>query len=212
MNTMSTAYEDGGRTQQKRRTRATLVDAARDLIAAGARLTVEDAAAAAGVSRTTAYRYFPSQRSLLIAAHPEVDRRSMLPHPPPGDPAARLDAVVLAFTAIVLDTELQQRAMLRLSLEQEPAVPNELPLRQGRAIGWITEALEGYVDLTGDELQALVAAIRATTGIEAFVWLVDVAGLSRERAQDLMRWSAQALLAAATSSGPPPIPSDHGTP
>src|SRR5215211_721723 len=116
MSSVSTAYEETGRSQQKRRTRAALVAAARELMAEGGRLTVEDAAAAAGVSRTTAYRYFPSQRALLLAAHPEVDQTSMLPASPPADAAARLDAVVQAFTRMVLETEAQQRTMLRLSL------------------------------------------------------------------------------------------------
>ncbi len=204
MNRMSTAYEHSGRTRQKQRTRAVLVAAARALLAAGERLTVEDAAVAAGVSRTTAYRYFPTQRALLLEAHPEVDRKSMLPSDPPEDPGARLDAVVAAFTATVLETEAQQRTMLRLSLDQDGGDRHELPLRQGRAIGWITEALEGRVDLTPAELRALVAAIRATTGIEALVWLADIAGLTRPEARELMRWSAQSLLSAATSGRPPP--------
>jgi hypothetical protein len=40
----------------------------------------------------------------------------------------------------------------------------------------------------------LVLATRAACGIEALVWLTDVAGLSREEAVELMRWSARALL------------------
>ena len=47
------------------------------------------------------------------------------------------------------------------------------------------------------ELQRLVIAIRAACGIEALVWLTDVAGLSRQEASELMRWSARALLRTA---------------
>ena len=69
---------------------------------------------------------------------------------------------------------------------------------QGRAIRWIAEALEPLrEELTGKELHRLVIAIRATIGIEALVWLVDVAGLSRPQAIQLMRRSAAALLADA---------------
>src|SRR3954453_15096797 len=79
MKIVSTGYEDAGRSRQKQRTRAALVSSARDLVSrAGSAPTVAEAAAAAGVSRTTAYRYFPNQHALLIAAHPEVDARSML--------------------------------------------------------------------------------------------------------------------------------------
>src|SRR4249920_1972929 len=142
MKVMSTPYEAGGRSAQKARTRDALVAAARDLVAAGATPTVEDAAAAASISRTTAYRYFPSKRALLVAAHPEIAATSMLPANPPQDPAARLDAVVRNFSAMILDTEAQQRTMLRLSLEADAAGRDPLPLRQGRAIGWIAEALD----------------------------------------------------------------------
>jgi AcrR family transcriptional regulator len=195
------AYEETGRVDQKRRTREALVSAARDIVARGHTPTVEAAAEAAVVSRTTAYRYFPNQRQLLAAAHPETAAMSLLPQDPPDDPAARLDAVMRAFTDTVADTEQQQRTMLRLSLEPHP---DALPLRQGRAIGWIAEALEPLSgELEEDSLRALVLAIRSATGIEALVWLTDVAGLSTPEALTLMRWSAQALLASARA-GPPP--------
>ena len=46
---------------------------------------VEDAAAAASISRTTAYRYFPNERALLVAAHPEI----IADVDASGEPAAR---------------------------------------------------------------------------------------------------------------------------
>ena len=207
MKVMSRPYEIGGRSAQKARTRDALVAAARDLVAAGVTPTVEDAAAAASVSRSTAYRYFPNERALLLAAHPEIAATSMLPANPPEDPAARLDAVVRNFSAMILDTEAQQRTMLRLSLEADTAERGALPLRQGRAIAWIGEALDGLRgDLSDEQFRQLVLSIRATIGIEAIVWLVDVAGLSRNDAIALMRWSAQALLQQAITV-PPPTPS-----
>ena len=196
-------YEIGGRAEQKSRTRAALVAAARDLVAAGQSPTVEQAAAAAFVSRATAYRYFPNQHLLLMAAHPETGSRSMLGDDPPQDPADRLDTVVQAFTALIVETEAQQRTMLRLSLEPN-ADRTSLPLRQGRAIGWITEALEPLRDrLTNDELRRLVLAIRSAIGIEALVWLTDIAGLTRVDAVALMRWSAQSLLHATLANAGP---------
>ncbi len=199
MRLMSTGYETGGRAAQKQRTRAALIAAARDLVAAGADPTVEEAAATAAISRTTAYRYFPTKRALLLAAHPEVAIESMLPADAPDDPAARLDAVVCNFTAMIIDTEPQQRTMLRLSLEATAIDRGELPLRQGRAIAWIEEALVGLRGrLTDQQLRRLVLSIRATIGIEALVWLVDVGGISRADAVVLMRESAQALLQRAT--------------
>ena len=189
--------------QQKRRTRNALVDAARDLVAKGVTPSVEDAAAAASISRTTAYRYFANQRALLTAAHPETSATSLLPPNAPDDAGERLDLVIKAFTRLIVDTEAQQRTMLRLSLEADPSDSGGLPLRQGRAIGWITEALtplRGRLD--DDQLRRLVFAIRSATGIEALVWLTDIACLSRADAVELMRWSARAMYAAALAGDP----------
>ncbi len=199
---MSIPYELSGRTRQKQRTRSALVVAARDLVARGHTPTVDEAATIASVSRTTAYRYFPNQRALLVAAHPEIEARSLLPETAPSDVVARLDAVVMAFLHLIVDTEAQQRTMLRLSLDPDPDHRGELPLRKGRAIGWIGEALSPLRGvMSAHDMRRLIFAIRSAAGIEALVWLTDIAGLSRKEAVQLMRWSAGALLRSAMVDG-----------
>ena len=195
---MSIPYELNGRTGQKRRTRDALIAAARELVANGETPTVEAAAEAASISRTTAYRYFPNQRALLVAAHPETGAASLLPDNAPDDAAARLDLVVDRFTRSNVENEAQQRTMLRLSLEADPVERAQLPLRQGRAIKWIEEALAPlHTEMSDAAVHRLALAIRSATGIEALAWLTDVAGLSRSDARKLMRWSAQAMLQSA---------------
>jgi AcrR family transcriptional regulator len=212
MTTVSIPYESVGRTRQKQRTRDGLVAAARLLVDEGLTVTVEGAAERAGISRTTAYRYFPNQRSLLVAAHPETATRSMLPDDVSADPHERLDAVVERFVRLIVDTESAQRTMLRLSLDPDPTQRGEQPLRQGRAIAWISEALEPLRGRLADEqVRRLVLAVRSAIGVEALVWLTDVGGLTREEAAASMRWSAQALLTATLTSGPPPTQAGTGS-
>jgi AcrR family transcriptional regulator len=195
---MTVSYVRTGRVGQKARTHDALVSAARDLLAGGSTPTVEQAAAAAGISRATAYRYFANQRALLVAAHPEIEERSLLGPDAPADPRRRLEATIDSFLQIVLDTEPQLRAQLLLSLEPAETEDDRLPLRKGRAIGWLEDALAPLADkLQAAELTRLVLAIRASVGIEALVWLTDVAGLSRDEAVDVMRWSGLALLRSA---------------
>jgi AcrR family transcriptional regulator len=197
---MSISYERTGRTRQKARTRAALLDATRELLAGGRTPTVEDAAEAAGVSRATAYRYFANQRALLVAAHPEIEAQELLGDHPPTDPEERLDRTVRALIRLTIETEPELRTMLRLSLEPRPG--EELLLRQGRAIGWIEQALSPLEGgLSRPALRRLVLAIRSACGIEALVWLTDVAGISRRQASEIMRWSALALLRAALAEG-----------
>lgn len=206
------------------------------LLAAGETPTVEQAADAAGLSRTTAYRYFASQRALLLAAIPVIDRDTLLGPGAPADVAARLDLVIAGQTEILRDWEPQLRAALRLSLDTAPldalppnAVPPNAvfpsavppagsPLRAGRAIDWIADALGPLAQSHPHvDRRRLAIAIRATCGIESLVWLTDVAGLSRDDAAALMRSSAQALLAAALAAppacqGPPAEPGIPGRP
>jgi len=150
---VSIPYEANGRVKQKQRTRAALIRAAQDLVAAGTAPTVEQAATAAGVSRAVGYRYFPNQHALLAAAHPETAATSLLPPNPPVDPAERLAHVVREFTSLITRTEAQQRTMLRLSLNADNDSRAALPLRQGRAIAWIGEALAPlHGQLTGEQI------------------------------------------------------------
>jgi AcrR family transcriptional regulator len=201
---MSIPYELTGRTQQKARTRKALIEAARQLLAEGVTPTVERTADRAEVSRATAFRYFANQRGLLVATYPHLEEASLLGAAAEEDPLVRLDAVTEELARRILEYEQELRAHLRLSLEPAAAQSDELPLRQGRAIVWIDDALSPLRDrMPARDLRRLVLAIRATLGIEAMVWLTDVGGVSREEAVDIMRSSARTLLRSAISDAAP---------
>src|SRR5690349_5097387 len=138
MAAMATPYEATGRTGQKARTRNALVEATRRLLADGDTPQVEDAAEAAGISRTTAYRYFPNQRLLLLAARPQISPETLLGPDAPDTLPERLDAFVAAFCEYNFTWEPQLRAALRVSLEPAATRP---AMRQGRAIAWVEDAL-----------------------------------------------------------------------
>ena len=192
---MAIPYESIGRTRQKQRTRDALLSAARTLLDSGATPSVEQATDSAAVSRTPAY-----QRALLLAAIPTLDRRRQLPDDAPADVCQRLDLVIREQIQIVRRYEPQLRAALRLSLDQPtPTATADRPaLRQGRAIGWIEDALTPLAATHPQvDRRRLAIAIRAGCGIEAWVWMVDIAGVSPKVAATLMRESAQAILNAA---------------
>ena len=171
---MSIPYELTGRTHQKARTRNALIGAARELLAEGVTPTVERTADRAGISRTTAFRYFPNQRALLVATYPQIEEQSLLGAEAPDDPIARLEAVprIYAPSPGVRAGAARPTAPVARTRPQ----PDGLPLRQGRGIGWIEEALRPLREVIPErELHRLVLAIRATLGIEALVWLTDVA-------------------------------------
>src|SRR5918995_6725724 len=167
---MDVPYLHTGRTNQKVRTRDALIVAARQLLAEGATPTVEEAALGASVGRTTAYRYFPNSRALLAATFPDFEMDSLLGADSPEDPLARLEIVAESLTQQIIEHEPEYRAQLRLALEGEPAGSESLPLRRGRRIGWIEDALSPLKErMPEPELRRLVYGIGATLGIEAFV-------------------------------------------
>ena len=197
---MGVPYEQIGRVNQKARTREALITATRELLAQGALPTMGGAAAAASISRTTAYRYFPNVRALLIAAYPHVEQRSLLGPDSPEDPAERLEIVAEDHTRRILANEAQMRSVLRLSLEG--VRPPELPMHQGLRTAWIEDALAPLRGrMAEDALQRLIHGIGATLGIEAFVWLTDIAGVPREQAASIIRSNALGLLRSAMSDG-----------
>lgn len=191
-------YELTGRINQKTRTRDALIAATRELLAQGVTPTMEGVSAAASISRTTAYRYFPNLRTLLVAAYPHIEERSLLGPEPPSDPAVGLEIVAEDQTRRILKYEPEMRAVLRLSLEMDSTGGPELPMHRGLRIGWIEDALAPLRgQMAEDELKLLIYGIGATLGIEAFVWLTDIARLSREEAAAIMRSNASALLRSA---------------
>src|SRR5215210_3174043 len=119
---MTEAWQQQGRINQKRRTRAAILAAAVELLEQGQRPTVAEVADAALVSRATAYRYFPTQEYLLFEAALESTRsdidRELEENTLPEGPEARLEMLIDALQKRIIDKEAAFRTMLRLSLEQ----------------------------------------------------------------------------------------------
>jgi AcrR family transcriptional regulator len=191
-------YAATGRTRQKSRTRDVLVAALRGLMAEGLDPSVGDVAAAAGISRTTAYRYFPDKESLLNAAMPETGERSLLGEHPPSDVTERLARTLDEHFAFIRTWEPQLRAALRSSLTPDAGQPT---LRGGRAVRWYEEALAPLAAThPALDLHALAVRLRAAAGIEPYVWLTGVGGLAPEAACAAMRQNALDILQAALGS------------
>jgi AcrR family transcriptional regulator len=200
---MTVPYEQTGRVNQKLRTRKALVAATRELLSEGTSPTMEAAAARASISRTTAYRYFPNLRALLAATYPHIEQRSLLGPDPPQDPVARLRIVAEDQARRILTYEPEMRAVLRLSLEADSTNRLDLPMHRGLRIAWIEDALAPLQGQLGeDDLRRLIYGIGATLGIEAFVWLTDIARVPREQAVAIMRANALALVRAALLDRP----------
>jgi AcrR family transcriptional regulator len=207
------SWEEDGRINQKRRTRDAVLAAAQHLLRAGQTPSVAEAADVARVSRATAYRYFPTQKYLLIEAALESAKTAinelLVRAVPSDDPAVRLDTLVQALQQVTLEQEDAFRTLLQLSLESHAAGGQqgdvlEGRLRGGRRIGWIEEALRPLGPSFKNApatFRRVVAALALCLGIEALIVLRDVCGLEAAEAVEVSRWAAQALLQAGLSEG-----------
>src|ERR1700674_3203664 len=189
------ALSPGGmRHRQKNRTRKALLNAAAELVRQGREPTVAEVAEVGEVSRATAYRYFPTQESLL------VEMRMFAPEGPiemfdsvilgSADPVERVGVLARQVSEWAFQNETALRTWLRLSLDPETGVQ-----RPGHRIRWIAEALQplqGKVD--GATLDRLSSALTMLLGIDPIIPLTDFAELSPADAIEVIEWAARALV------------------
>jgi AcrR family transcriptional regulator len=204
---MAVSYQDTGRINQKRRTRTAVLEAAARLVQEGKTPSVAEAAEAASVSRATAYRYFPTQESLLVevatTGGPAWMHDVLGPLASSDDAEARVQAVVDAVTALMVEHDRGLRTMLKISLERSLEDGRNTPVREGRRASYLDEALAPLRGtLRPGELERLNAALGMVIGTEALVVLRDIYGLDPDEARSLMRWAASALFRAATEGLP----------
>ena len=197
------SYDSFGRMNQKRRTRAALMAAAIEFVRRGETPTIPQVAEAALVSKSTAYRYFPSQEALLAEALLDAVNHSDLAAVyaaarAPGPAAARLDAVVRADHALVVKHEAAFRRAVRAMLAPRADDPSDVPRRPGNRLRYLAEALAPLDDRLGPERrQRLVMALAMCVGMESIVVMADICGLPPPAAEAVKRWAAAALLQAA---------------
>ncbi len=166
-----------------------------------------DAAAEAGVSRATAYRYFPTQEALEIeiaGVSRDVEATEAAVERIRGqDVEKRLLALLDALNPVAFENEEDFRRALwvyqdtwlrsRRSGSEAPAV------REGRRMRWLDRVLEP-LDMADERKDRLRAALALTLGGEALVVMKDVCHLDEEEALDVLRWAAQAILRAALAA------------
>jgi AcrR family transcriptional regulator len=189
-----------GRVAQRRRTRRAILEATAELLRSGAEPSVSDIAAAADVSRRTVYLYYPTLDQLVLDATMgtlHVDLEAVLEAQTSSDPHERLRTLVdETFAGMKASLPLGRR-MIRLTVGA-PTPPGGGPRRGHRRIGWIEWAVEPWRPrMTRKDYDDLVSSLALAIGWEAFIVLLDVRGLSPERARSVTLRTTDAILDAA---------------
>jgi AcrR family transcriptional regulator len=194
------AKNSRGRESQKNRTRKALVAAAGVLMREGRHPTVTGVAEAAGISRATAYRYFPTQDMLLAEVALFASGGPLFPAVAESTPVPEaVGRLVRRVGAWAYANEQPLRTILRLSLDASTGVR-----RPGHRIEWIADALAPVRrKIDPDTYKKLSKALTLMLGIDPIVVMKDIAGASREQALAALEWSARTLVEAALGSRAP---------
>jgi len=184
------------------RTHRLLIDAAMRLANAGRPLTVAEVAAAAAVSRATAYRYFPSRSQLVNAIVGECLGPVRSFQPTTANGRARIQELFAEMFPRFRDFEPQLRAAMQLALEhwalERAGELREEPFRRGHRIAILGRAAAPLRESLGDAgFDRLLKALSILFGIEPYIVLKDLWGSSNREVDAITRWMADALVDAA---------------
>ena len=182
---MATTPTDTGRSNQKRRTRTALVEAARELIASGGEVTMPAIARAALVSEATAYRYFPDLPSLIgeaLAGAWPPPAEALAPVADSTDPAERIAFACEFLLRGVLLRQGAVRAVIAATITR----PETATARPGVRFGLIDHALaplEATLGSTDPEaFSQLKRDLAVVVSAEALFTLTDLCGLDPDAA------------------------------
>jgi AcrR family transcriptional regulator len=181
-----------GREAQKARTRALIMAAAQGLT----QPTVEQAADAAGVSRATAYRYFPTQEALSVeleAGDVWREVEALVGDPQTADVGARLDRLIDAMVRAVYAEERHVRTALRVYHDTWLRDPDSR-VRKGRRMDWIDKTIS---PVPAEARESLRLALALAISPDSVTMLKDVARLDAERTRQVLKWAARAMLRVA---------------
>jgi len=164
--------------------------------------SVAEVAQSAGVSRSTAYRYFPSRSKLVSAVIAEALAPVQRAVPQEGDAKQRLHELVDRTYSRFAEYEPHMRAALQLALEHQSleaaGLLEEEPFRRGQR----TEILATTIAPLKSKLkpaayQRLLRALAVVYGIEPMVILKDICGASDRETEAVVRWMMDALVDSA---------------
>lgn len=183
--------------------RAALIQAAIEISSRGIIPSITDVAAAAQVSRATAYRHFPSQ-SVLVQAMVIEALGPIWRWLPESDDAEERVGRLLAFGFRRMDDyEAPLRAALRLALDQwsrerAGTIGNEPRIVRGNRIRLLRLALAPLARrLPKRSFDRLVQGLAIVFGTETMVVLKDMFGLDGPQVAQVAEWVARSLVRAA---------------
>jgi AcrR family transcriptional regulator len=185
------------------RTWRLMLDTASRLMQAGVTPSVSEVAEAAGVSRATAYRYFPSQAALVQAVVDEGLGPILTWHSDSADARQRIGELFDSAMPRIEAFEATFKAALKLSLDQwaqrkAGTLGAEPQFKRGHRVDLLKDALSPLkAKLGAAAFDRLAQALSLVFGVEVLIVLKDIWGLDSAETLSVAQWAAGALVDAA---------------
>lgn len=188
--------------RKQMKTRALMVEQAMTLFAQGLEPGVAEVAEKAGVSRSTAYRYFPTRNALVMAMVEESLGPVMNWQPTEQGADERVRSLLSFAWPRIFMHEGVLRAALKVSLEQwaesSKEGGSEPMFTRGNRLRLLTKALQPLESrLPPEKMQLLLKALAVIYGTESLVVLKDIGHCSDDDVMEITQWMAMAMLEKA---------------
>jgi AcrR family transcriptional regulator len=187
------------------RTRKLMLETAISLMQEGETPSVTEVAEAAGVSRATAYRYFPSQADLVHAVVDEALGPILSWESEYANAEDRVEDLLESSIPRIFEFEATFKAALKLSLEQwaqrqAGTLGEEPPFKRGHRVELLQAAIAPLrKTLPRRQFQRLAQALSLTYGLESLIILQDLWGLEPREVQNVTHWAARTLVRGAVA-------------
>ncbi|HGN1706959.1 TPA: TetR/AcrR family transcriptional regulator [Providencia rettgeri] len=190
----------------RKRTYVLLVNTALDLFEKGAMPSVSELALEAGVSRATAYRYFPTQSDLITAIVNESLGPILTWRPQSEKTEERIGELLSYAFPRMFEHEGVLRAALQASLQQwaqsrsAPMDMKDKQLERGNRkdiLAMVTSPMKA--DYPQDIIDKVIRAFSVIYGSEIFLVLKDIWKMENSEVTELAQWIAKAIMNQAVA-------------
>jgi AcrR family transcriptional regulator len=185
-----------GRVKQKLQTRLEILSAAKELMQKEKKVTLEDVAKKAKISRATMYRYFSNIDLLFTEATLDIHHKSseqIFKEVKDLSFTERFFYIQKHYNELAQKNETLFRRYLS-SVLSESIVSNQ-PLRGARRMKSLNLALEPYKETLSEEtFKKLVTIASVLMGIDSLIICKDVCNLNNEESDNTLKWALGMIL------------------
>jgi AcrR family transcriptional regulator len=185
-----------GRAKQKLQTRSEILRAAKELMQKEEKITLEDVAKKANISRATMYRYFPNIDLLFTEASLDIHHKSpdqISEDVKNMDFAERIFFIQKHYNQSALKNEIGFRRYLSSVLSE--SVVSKKQLRGARRMKSLNKALDPYKErYSKDTFKKIINIASVLMGIDSILVCKDVCELNNKEAENTLKWAIEMIL------------------